>query len=89
MNILAWALLGIVAGAIAKLLYPGRQGGGIISAIILGIAGSFLGGSLFTLLTTGKILLTASGFNAGGVIVAIVGAIVAIYLWNWMTRRAA
>ena len=89
MNLIAWALLGIVAGAIAKLLYPGRQGGGIISTMVLGIVGSFLGGSLFTLLTTGTISLAATGFNIGGLIVAVLGAMVAIFLWGLVTRSAA
>ncbi|HTL90088.1 MAG TPA: GlsB/YeaQ/YmgE family stress response membrane protein [Leptolyngbya sp.] len=88
MNIIAWALLGIVAGAIAKLLYPGRQGGGIFSTLILGIAGSFLGGSLFSLLTTGTISLAASGFNFPGLMVAILGAMIAIFLWGLVTRSA-
>jgi uncharacterized membrane protein YeaQ/YmgE (transglycosylase-associated protein family) len=89
MNILAWAVLGIVAGAIAKLIYPGEQGGGILSTMILGILGSFLGGSLFTLLTTGKIALDAAGFTLPGLAIAVLGAIVAIFLWGLITRRAA
>lgn len=89
MNIIAWALLGIVAGAIAKLIYPGRQGGGIFSTMILGIIGSFLGGSLYTLLTTGTISLAGAGFSFPGLIVAVLGAILAIFLWGLVTRRAA
>ncbi|MGG6263713.1 GlsB/YeaQ/YmgE family stress response membrane protein [Leptolyngbya sp. AN03gr2] len=89
MNILAWAVLGIVAGAIAKLIYPGRQGGGILSTMILGIIGSFLGGSLFTLLTQGTISLSAAGFNLPGLVVAVIGAMIAIFLWGLVTRSAA
>jgi len=89
MNIIAWALLGIVAGAIAKLIYPGRQGGGIFSTMILGIIGSFLGGSLYTLLTTGTISLAGAGFSFPGLIVAVLGAILAIFLWGLFTRSAA
>ncbi len=89
MNILAWALLGIVAGAIAKMIYPGRQGGGIFSTMLLGIIGAFLGGSIVTLLTTGTINLTAAGLSIPGVIVAVLGAIIAIFLWGLITRSAA
>ena len=60
MNILAWIILGVVAGAIAKALYPGRQGGGFLGTMILGIIGSFVGGILHTLITTGELAL-ASG----------------------------
>ncbi|MBD2081868.1 GlsB/YeaQ/YmgE family stress response membrane protein [Leptolyngbya sp. FACHB-17] len=89
MNIIAWAVLGIVAGAIAKLLYPGRQGGGIFTTMILGIIGSFLGGSLYTLLTKGTISLTATGFSLPGLLVAVLGAMIAIFLWGLVTRSAA
>jgi uncharacterized membrane protein YeaQ/YmgE (transglycosylase-associated protein family) len=50
MNIIAWIVLGLLAGAIAKLIYPGRQGGGILTTMLLGIIGAFIGGSLLTLL---------------------------------------
>lgn len=44
MNLIAWVVLGLLAGAIAKAIYPGAQGGGILSTIVLGIIGSFVGG---------------------------------------------
>lgn len=87
MNIIAWAILGVVAGAIAKLLYPGEQGGGIVSTMLLGIVGAFLGGSIVTLLTTGTIALnTLPGIP--GLVVAILGAMVAIFLWGLVTHSA-
>ena len=87
MNIIAWAILGVVAGAIAKLLYPGDQGGGVVSTMLLGIVGAFLGGSIVTLLTTGTIALnTLPGIP--GLIVAILGAMVAIFLWGLVTHSA-
>ncbi|KAM3098046.1 GlsB/YeaQ/YmgE family stress response membrane protein [Phormidesmis sp. 146-35] len=89
MNIIAWAILGIIAGAIAKAIYPGTQGGGLLSTMILGIIGAFIGGSVVTLLTTGQIGLTAAGFSIPGVIVAVIGAIIAIFLWGLITRNAA
>ncbi|HEY9631398.1 MAG: GlsB/YeaQ/YmgE family stress response membrane protein [Oscillatoriophycideae cyanobacterium NC_groundwater_1537_Pr4_S-0.65um_50_18] len=87
MNIIAWLLLGLLAGAIAKAIYPGSQGGGILSTIILGIIGAFLGGSLYTLLTTGTLQLAATGLSIPGLLVAVLGAMVAIFLWGLMTRR--
>ncbi|PSB20423.1 GlsB/YeaQ/YmgE family stress response membrane protein [Phormidesmis priestleyi ULC007] len=88
MNLIAWAILGIVAGAIAKLLYPGDQGGGILSTMVLGIIGAFLGGSLVTLVTTGTISLSTFP-GLPGIIVAILGAMVAIFLWVLVDRNAA
>ncbi|WP_416671131.1 GlsB/YeaQ/YmgE family stress response membrane protein [Egbenema bharatensis] len=87
MNIIAWIILGFLAGAIAKLLYPGHQGGGILATILLGIIGAFVGGSLFSLFTTGTLQMTAAGLSIPGLIVAIIGAMVAIFIWGLVTRR--
>ncbi|MBF2002954.1 MAG: GlsB/YeaQ/YmgE family stress response membrane protein [Synechococcales cyanobacterium C42_A2020_086] len=87
MNIIAWLLLGLLAGAIAKAIYPGHQGGGILATIILGIIGAFIGGSLYTLLTTGTLQLAATSLSIPGLLVAVVGAIIAIFIWGLMTRR--
>ncbi|MBC7823192.1 MAG: GlsB/YeaQ/YmgE family stress response membrane protein, partial [Candidatus Parcubacteria bacterium] len=57
MNIIAWVVLGLIAGAIAKAIYPGDQGGGILGTIVLGIIGAFVGGSLFSLLNTGNLAI--------------------------------
>lgn len=89
MNILAWIILGLIAGAIAKAIYPGHQGGGILGTLLLGIIGAFVGGSLYGLLTTGSLALTATGLSIGGVIVAIIGAIVALFIYYAVTRSRA
>jgi uncharacterized membrane protein YeaQ/YmgE (transglycosylase-associated protein family) len=88
MNIIAWIILGLIAGAIAKAIYPGNQGGGILGTMILGIVGAFVGGSLFNLLSTGSIALTSASLSIGGIFVAVIGAIIAIFLWGLLTRRA-
>ncbi|MFK7975937.1 MAG: GlsB/YeaQ/YmgE family stress response membrane protein, partial [Halioglobus sp.] len=46
MGILAWIVLGLVAGALAKLIMPGKDGGGWLMTMVLGIAGAFVGGFL-------------------------------------------
>ncbi|MBW4582745.1 MAG: GlsB/YeaQ/YmgE family stress response membrane protein [Tildeniella nuda ZEHNDER 1965/U140] len=87
MNIIAWIVLGLIAGAIAKAIYPGPQGGGILGTIVLGIIGAFVGGSLFSLINTGTLQLAATSLSIPGVLVAVLGAIVAIFLWGLLTRR--
>ncbi len=87
MNILAWLILGLLAGAIAKVIYPGHQGGGILGTIVLGIIGAFVGGSLFTLLTTGSLQLVGASLTIPGLFTAVIGAIVAIFLWGLFTQR--
>ncbi|MBW4646503.1 MAG: GlsB/YeaQ/YmgE family stress response membrane protein [Goleter apudmare HA4340-LM2] len=90
MNIIVWVVLGLIAGAIAKAIYPGYQGGGILSTMILGIIGAFVGGSLFTLLRTGTLQLTAAGagLSIPGLFVAVLGSIIAIYLWGLLSRSS-
>lgn len=89
MNILAWIVLGLIAGAIAKAIYPGHQGGGLLGTLILGIVGAFVGGSIYSLLTTGSLSLTAAGLSIGGIIVAIIGAIVALFIYYAVTRSSS
>ena len=89
MNLIAWIVLGLLAGAIAKAIYPGYQGGGILSTILLGIVGAFLGGTLMTLLETGKLALTATGFSLPGLFVAVLGALLAIWIWHKVGGRVS
>ncbi|MBF2067888.1 MAG: GlsB/YeaQ/YmgE family stress response membrane protein [Calothrix sp. C42_A2020_038] len=89
MNLLAWIVLGIIAGAIAKAIYPGRQGGGILATMILGIVGAFIGGSIVTFFETGALQLTAATLSIPGLFVAVIGALIAIFLWSLFTRSSA
>jgi uncharacterized membrane protein YeaQ/YmgE (transglycosylase-associated protein family) len=61
-GIISWILLGLVVGALARLLLPGRDTMGCLGTIILGVLGSFAGGAVASLLDTGKLELHASGF---------------------------
>lgn len=88
MNIIAWIVLGLLAGAIAKLIYPGRQGGGILSTMVLGIVGAFIGGTLMTLIDTGTLQITATALSIPGVFVAVLGSLIAIWLWYALASRA-
>ena len=91
MGILAWLALGLIAGALAKLIYPGHQGGGIFATIGLGILGALVGGFV------GQALLGSSGAAAASVgaltipsvIFAVLGAMLLIFIWGLLTRRAA
>jgi uncharacterized membrane protein YeaQ/YmgE (transglycosylase-associated protein family) len=88
MNIIAWVILGLLAGAIAKAIYPGRQGGGILATMLLGIIGAFIGGTIVSLINTGTLQITASTLSIPGLIVAVIGAIIAIWIWGLITRRS-
>jgi uncharacterized membrane protein YeaQ/YmgE (transglycosylase-associated protein family) len=58
MGIIAWIVFGLIAGIIAKLLMPGRDPGGCIITMLLGIAGAFVGGFLYRLLTGREVFQT-------------------------------
>ena len=76
-----WMLIiGLIAGAIAKLIMPGKDPGGIIITMLLGVAGAFLGGFLFRALGWG-------GEGPAGLIGAIVGALILLALYRLFTRR--
>jgi uncharacterized membrane protein YeaQ/YmgE (transglycosylase-associated protein family) len=87
MNIIAWVVLGLLAGAIAKAIVPGDQGGSWLSTLVLGVIGAFIGGSLHTFIQTGTLQLAAPGLSIPGVFVAVLGAIIAIYLYGLVAQR--
>jgi uncharacterized membrane protein YeaQ/YmgE (transglycosylase-associated protein family) len=87
MNLIAWVVLGLLAGAIAKAIVPGDQGGSWLSTLLLGVIGAFIGGTLHTFLQTGTLQLAAPGLSIPGVFVAVLGAIIAIYLYGLVARR--
>lgn len=87
MDILAWIVLGLIAGFIAKAIYPGHQGGGLLGTLLLGIIGAFVGGSLYNILTTGTLAIGTAGLSIGGVVLAVLGAIIALFIYYAATRR--
>jgi uncharacterized membrane protein YeaQ/YmgE (transglycosylase-associated protein family) len=87
MNIIAWVVLGLLAGAIAKAIVPGDQGGSWLSTLLLGVIGAFIGGTLHTFIQTGTLQLAAPGLSIPGVFVAVLGAIIAIYLYGLVVSR--
>jgi len=89
MNIIAWIILGLLAGAIAKAIVPGYQGGNWLATMVLGIVGAFIGGTLHMFLQTGSLQLTAPGLSIVGVFIAVLGAIIAILFYGALTRRSA
>ena len=81
MGILAWILFGLVVGIIAKLLMPGRDPGGFIVTILLGIAGALLGGFI------GRAMGFYRADEPAGWIVSILGAIILLALYRMVVRR--
>ncbi|MCP4954716.1 GlsB/YeaQ/YmgE family stress response membrane protein [Photobacterium aquimaris] len=82
MGIISWIILGLIAGALAKWLMPGNDGGGWIATCGLGIAGSLAGGWIGSLIGLGS----AGGINIGSIIIATVGALILLFIYNRFIR---
>jgi uncharacterized membrane protein YeaQ/YmgE (transglycosylase-associated protein family) len=83
MGIIAWIVLGLIAGGLAKLIMPGRDPGGIIVTMLIGIAGAILGGWLFSLFGGSGV----NGLDLGSIIVAVIGALVLLFLYRMFAGR--
>jgi uncharacterized membrane protein YeaQ/YmgE (transglycosylase-associated protein family) len=81
MGILTWILFGLVVGVIAKLLMPGRDPGGFIVTILLGIAGALLGGFI------GRAMGFYGPNESAGWIISILGAVILLAIYRMMVRR--
>ncbi len=86
MSIVFWIIFGLIAGVIAKLLTPGRDPGGCIITMLLGVVGAFLGGFLYSLLTGQPYI---AEFDLGSLAVAVGGAIVVLLLYRAVAGRRA
>ena len=81
-GIIAWIVIGLLAGGIAKLLMPGKDPGGCIVTILLGIAGALLAGFL------GRAIGWYGPGDGAGLIGATLGAIIVLMIYGYMRRRA-
>jgi len=78
MGIISWIVLGLIAGALAKFIMPGKEPGGIIVTILIGVVGALIGGFIGTRLGFGDV----SGFNVHSLIIAIGGAIILLIVYR-------
>jgi uncharacterized membrane protein YeaQ/YmgE (transglycosylase-associated protein family) len=81
MGIITWILFGLVVGVIAKLLMPGRDPGGFIITILLGIAGAMIGGLI------GRAMGFYGQNEGAGWLMSILGAIILLALYRMMVKR--
>jgi uncharacterized membrane protein YeaQ/YmgE (transglycosylase-associated protein family) len=82
MSIIAWLILGLIAGFIASKIVN-RSGEGVVLDIVLGIVGAFVGGFLFSLAGATPV----TGFNIYSIVVAVIGAIVVLVLYHAIVGR--
>jgi len=81
-DILSWILMGLIVGALAKFLIPGKDPGGFIITILLGVAGAFVGGYIGTSLGLGAV----TGFNIVSFLLATGGAVLLLLLYRFIKK---
>jgi uncharacterized membrane protein YeaQ/YmgE (transglycosylase-associated protein family) len=84
MGILAWIVFGLIAGALAKFIMPGRQGGGFIRTTVLGVVGALAGGFLGTYLFR---FGSVSGFDLRSLAIAVGGSLLILVIHDFYVRR--
>ena len=78
-------IIGLIAGALARLIMPGRDPMGIVMTIVLGIVGSLLGGLIGMAIWRSD----TNGFQPAGLLLSIVGAIVVLWIYRMVKSRSA
>jgi len=83
MGILSWIIFGLIVGALAKWIMPGKDPGGCVVTILLGIGGAIIGGFIASLLGLG----TVGGFNLWSLLVAVGGALLLLFGYRQLKAR--
>jgi uncharacterized membrane protein YeaQ/YmgE (transglycosylase-associated protein family) len=83
MSVLGWIIFGLIVGVVGKLLMPGKDPGGFIATVAIGIVGALIGGFL------GRLVGMYGENDPVGFVMAVVGAIVFLWLYRLLARRTA
>ena len=85
MGLISWIVVGLIAGLLARWITPGPDPGGIIVTVLVGMAGASVGGLLVRILGGAG----ATGLNIWSILVATIGALLLLFLYNLIARRTA
>lgn len=85
MGIISWIFLGLVAGALAKFIMPGKDPGGMIVTILIGIAGAVVAGMLGSFVGWGKV----QSFDMWGIFISTFGAILVLIVYRMLKKKQA
>lgn len=81
-----WLIIGLIAGALARLIMPGRDSMSWLMTMLLGIVGSIVGGLVSWAIWGPE--TSNSGFRPAGLLLSIIGAIVVLWIWRMIGRRS-
>ena len=82
MGVIVWVILGLIAGVLAKFIMPGRDPGGVVVTILIGIAGALVGGFISTRMGFGAV----DGLDIRSIVIAVGGAIVLLFVFRLIRR---
>ena len=85
MGIVTWIVFGLIAGALAKFLMPGKQPGGIVVTTLLGIAGAVIGGFIAIQFGFGDV----NSFDVRSMAIAVGGALLVLFVWGFASKAMA
>ena len=85
MSFIWWLIIGLIAGALARLIMPGRDAMGIIATMLLGIVGSVVGGLVSWAIWGAE----TEGFRPAGLLLSILGAILVLWIWRMVRTRSS
>lgn len=84
MGIIAWIVVGLIAGALARMLMPGKDPGGLVITILLGIAGAVVGGFIAVALNISN---GVDDFDIGTIVLAVIGAMLILFGYRMVTGQ--
>lgn len=84
MGILAFIIIGLLAGLLARAIVPGRQSLGLLATALLGMVGSLVGGLIGSFFSGGEV----TRLQPAGIIMSVLGAIIVLLIFSWATNRS-
>jgi uncharacterized membrane protein YeaQ/YmgE (transglycosylase-associated protein family) len=85
LSIVSWIVVGLIAGALAKMVVPGREPSGFLATTAIGLVGAVVGGFIWNMLFNSA---GATGLNPGSILVAFIGAVVLLLIYHAVTGRS-
>jgi uncharacterized membrane protein YeaQ/YmgE (transglycosylase-associated protein family) len=82
MGILSWIVMGLIVGWLAKAIMPGKDPGGLIVTMLIGIAGAFIGGFIGSFAGFGPV----TGFHLGSILIATGGAVLLLFVYRKLKK---
>jgi uncharacterized membrane protein YeaQ/YmgE (transglycosylase-associated protein family) len=86
LSIIGFLILGLIVGALAKMILPGRQGGGWLATLILGVVGAFVGGLLGSVIFDVNL---GSFWDLKTWLLALIGAVIVLAIWGFIRSRGS